>query len=182
MSIPSKPIKLVRFRWNLKDLPADLPPFPKPYKVRGAEKHELTDAVSVVKASYNLDPEWSGYGKHLDDVVLPGLKDCFDDNVFCLFVFHGNRVIAASAYTPEPGDGVHLVTGPCVLTEYRNRGIGGALLAATLAALREQGVKTATAQTRPGTPSAKFLYSKFGGEQVLSAVAPPPGEGTPVAA
>lgn len=182
MSIPSKPIKLVRFRWNLQDLPSDIPQFPKPYKQRGAEKHELADAISVVKASYNLDPEWSGYGKHLEEVVLPGLKSCFEDDVFCLFVFHGNRVIAASAYAPEPGDGVHLVTGPCVLVEYRNRGIGGALLAATLTALRENGVKTATGQTRPRTPSAKFLFTKFGGTEIPSPTTLTPGEGTPVAA
>lgn len=182
MSIPSKPIKLVRFRWNLLDLPADLPAFPKPYKLRGAEKHELPDAIGVVKASYNLDPEWSGYGKHLDSVVLPGLKESFEDDVFCLFVFHGNRVIAASAFAPEPGDGDHLVSGPCVLVEYRNRGIGGALLAATLAALREKGVKSATGQTRPGTPSAKYLFSKFGGEAVPSPAPTPVGEGAPAAA
>jgi GNAT superfamily N-acetyltransferase len=168
--IPSKPIKLVRFRWNLQDFPTEPPQFPKPYKLREAEKHELSDAMAVVKASYNLDPEWSGYGKHVEDAVLPGLKECFEDEVQCLFVFHGNRVIAASAFTSEPGDNVHLVTGPCVLIEYRNRGIGGALLAATLSALRSRGVREATGQTRPRTPSAKFLFSKFGGVEFA-----PPG-------
>ncbi len=166
MSIPSKPIKLVRFRWKLQDLPPEAADFAKPYKVRQAEDHELDDALGVVKASYNLDPEWSGYGKHLDDFVLPGLKRAFGDDVHCLFVFHGNRVIAASAFAPGPEEEVHLITGPCVLIEYRNRGIGGALLGATLKALRDLGLAEAVGQTRPRTPSAKYLFTKFGGQEI----------------
>lgn len=182
MSIPSKPIKLVRFRWKLQDLPAEAADFPKPYKVRQAEQSELDDALSVIKASYNLDPEWSGYGKHLDEFVLPGIKRAFSDDMHCLFVFHGNRVIAASAFDPEPEGGVHLTTGPCVLVEYRNRGIGGALLGATLKALRDLGLEEAVGQTRPRTPSAKFLFTKFGGLEIPAPRAQPADADAAVAA
>jgi len=169
MPIPSKPVTLAKFRWNLADLTPGSVAMPKPYVVRPAGEQELEDALRVVQASYNLDPEWSGCAKHIDEVILPGVRQVFSDEATCLFLQHGNRVIAASAYNPDPEDGVHLVTGPCVLIEYRNRGIGGALLHATLEALRARGLKEAVGQTRPGTPSAKFLYSKFGGKAVAVA-------------
>lgn len=165
MAIPSKPIKLVKFRWKTAGVPAGAASIPKPFVLREAGEQELDDALRVIRASYDLDPEWSGCAKHVQEFVLPGIKKAFDSGACCLFVQHGNRVIAASAYLPEPGDaGVHLVSGPCVLSEYRNRGIAGTLLAATLEALASRGVKEAIGQARPYTPATKYLCVKFGGE------------------
>lgn len=166
MPIPSKPVTLIRFRWKLSDVLSTAEELPNPYMLRAADKQETEEALRVVLASYNLDPEWSGCGKHIEDVIVPGVKKAFEDEPHGLFVQHGNRVIAASIYQPQPEDGIHLVTGPCVLIEYRNRGIGGALLAATLQALKASGITEAIGHTRPFTPSAKFLCTKFGGEAV----------------
>lgn len=166
MPIPSKPVVLTKFRWKLSDLNSGETPIPKPYTLREAGEQELEDALRVVQASYDLDPEWSGCAKHIDEVVLPGVRKAFEGEATCLLLLHGNRVIAASAYSPEPEDGIHLVSGPCVFIEYRNRGIGGALLGATLEALRSRGVSEALGQVRPGTPSAKYLCTKFGGQAV----------------
>jgi hypothetical protein len=83
-------------------------------------------------------------------------------------------VIAASAYDPDPENGIHLITGPCVLIEYRSRGIGGALLHATLEVLRARGLQEAVGQTRPGTTSFKFLCSKFGGKPAAAVIAAAP--------
>jgi hypothetical protein len=124
---------------------------PGPYTLRPAGEQELEDALRVVQASYNLDPEWSGCAKHIDEVVLPGVRKAFSDEATCLFLLHGNRVIAASAYDPNPAD--------------------GALLHATLEALRARGLQEAVGQTRPGTPSAKFLCTKFGGKPTGPVVA-----------
>lgn len=173
MAIPSKPIKLVKFRWKTTEVPAGAASIPKPFVLREAGEQELDDALRVIRASYDLDPEWSGCAKHVEQFVLPGVKKAFESGACCLFVQHGNRVIAASAYLPEPGeDGVHLVSGPCVLSEYRNRGIAGTLLAATLEALGARGVKEAIGQTRPNSHSAKFLSAKFGGEPLPSPALP----------
>ncbi len=173
MSIPSRPVTLARFCWKLADLKPGSASIPKPFVLRQAGEQELEDALRVVQASYNLDPEWSGCAKHIDEVVLPGVRKAFVQDATCLFLQHGNRVIAASVYNPEPEDGIHLVTGPCVFIEYRNRGIGGALLFATLEALRERGVNEACGQARPGTSSAKFLCSKFGGQALAAPSAKP---------
>lgn len=168
MPIPSKPVTLAQFRWKLSELTPGAVPMPGPYTLRPAGEQELDDALRVVQASYNLDPEWSGCAKHIDEVVLPGVRKVFSGEATCLFLLHGNRVIAASAYDPDPENGIHLITGPSVLIEYRSRGIGGALLHATLEALRARGLKEAVGQTRPGTASAKFLCSKFGGQPVAA--------------
>lgn len=182
MAIPSKPVQLANFRWKLTGAPGLPSALPKPYILREAGDQELEDALRVVQASYNLDPEWSGGGKHIDEVILPAVKRAFAHGANCLFALHGNRVIGASVFDPEAPDGVHLVTGPCVFIEYRNRGIGGALLGATLEALRARGLAEAVGRTRPGTPSAKFLCSKFGGEAVASPSAPKVAEETAAAA
>ena len=166
MPIPSKPTALIRFRWDLAGLKPGEVAMPGPYTLREAGEQEMEDALRVVQASYNLDPEWSGCAKHIDDVVLPGVRRVFEKEATCLFLLHGNRVIAASAYDPEPEDGIHLVSGPCVFIEYRSRGIGGAMLHATLEALRARGATEAVGQVRPGTPSSKYLCTKFGGQQV----------------
>lgn len=166
MPIPSKPVILSRYSWKLSDVAPGEAPIPKPFVLRAAGEHDVEDALRVVQASYNLDPDWSGCAKHINEVVLPGVREIFDGDPTCLFLQHGNRVIAASVYDPEPENGIHLVTGPCVFIEYRNRGIGGALLHATLQALRERGVGEAVGRMRPGTSSAKYLCTKFGGRQL----------------
>jgi len=171
MPIPSKPVQLTEFRWNLSNLPADVAALAKPFTLRTAGDQEIEDALRVVESSYDLDPEWSGCDKHVEQSVIPEARKALAGAGECLFILHGNRVIAASVYNAEPGDGeVHLVSGPCVLIEYRNRGIGGSLLGATLDALRACGLNEALGRTRPNGPSAKFLCRKFGGQPV----APPP--------
>jgi hypothetical protein len=167
MPIPSRPTVLARFSWNLKELPQSAAEMSAPFTLRTAGEQEREEAISLVQASYNLDPEWSGCASHIASTVLPDSIKALAKEPTCLFVQHGNRVIAASIFDPEPEPGgVHLVSGPCVLIEYRNRGIGGALLAATLEALRERGITEVIGQTRPKSPSAKYLCSKFGGTEV----------------
>jgi hypothetical protein len=168
MSIQSRPIELERFAWDLKALPDGAGEISAPFVLRHAGEQEADEVLTLVQASYNLDPEWSGCASHIKDTVLPGVMRTLAKEPSCLFVQHGNRVIAASVYDCEPGkDGVHLVSGPCVLIEYRSRGIGAALLGATLEALRNRGLNEATGHTKPKSPSAKYLFTKFGGKPAV---------------
>jgi hypothetical protein len=165
MSIQSRPVELQRFLWDPKQLPEGAGDLSAPFVLRGASEQEADEALSIIQASYNLDPEWSGCASHIKDTVLPGVMKTLAKEPTCLFVQHGNRIIAASVYDCEPEDGgVHLVSGPCVLSEYRSRGIGGALLGATLGALRSRGLTEVAGQTKPKGPSAKYLFTKFGGK------------------
>ncbi|MEO7723486.1 MAG: GNAT family N-acetyltransferase [Chthoniobacterales bacterium] len=47
--------------------------------------------------------------------------------------------------------------------EYRNRGLGTALLRESLRQLRAAGLYRATGFTKGNAPAAKFLYPKFNG-------------------
>ena len=175
MPIQSRPVEIDRFFWDLKELPQGAGEISAPFVLRTAGDQEAEEALAVVQASYDLDPEWSGCASHIRETVLPGVSKALAKEPTCLFVQHGNRVIAASVYDcdPEKG-GVHLVSGPCVLIEYRSRGIGGVLLGATLEALKSRGLSEATGHTRPNGPSAKYLATKFGGKpEARKAPAPP---------
>jgi ribosomal protein S18 acetylase RimI-like enzyme len=55
----------------------------------------------------------------------------------------------------------NLLSGPCILPEYRNRGIGSTLLHSSLAFLRDAGLARASGVTKEGVPAAKFIYTKF---------------------
>ena len=74
---------------------------------------------------------------------------------------HGTRIIGASLLDPDPEAESNLVTGPCILNEYRSRGIGTALLYLSLRALRDAGLSEARALTKGNVPAAKFVYTKF---------------------
>jgi hypothetical protein len=163
MPIPSKQIELSKFQWKLDAIPSEAAVMNSPFTVRSAAEQELEEAASVIQASYNLDHQWSGCARYIDNIVLPAVAEIFKGDCTCLFVQHGNRIIAASAFSVEPINGVNLVSGPCVFMEYRNRGIGGSLLGATLLALREFGVTEAVGQALPNSPAAKYLCTKFGG-------------------
>jgi hypothetical protein len=177
MPIETKPVALTRFVWALKDLPSDAGQIPAPFVLRTAGEQEVDEAVAIVRSSYNLDPEWSGCAMHIKGTVLPAVMKALAKEPTCLFVQHGNRVIAASVFDCEPEtEGVHLVSGPCVLIEYRNRGIGGALLGATLDALRGRGLTEVTGHTRPSGPSSKYLATKYGGRPQIKSSSPVPAE------
>jgi GNAT superfamily N-acetyltransferase len=51
--------------------------------------------------------------------------------------------------------------------EYRNRGLGTFLLSSALHHLQDAGMNRACARTREGSPAARFLYPKFGGQASL---------------
>jgi predicted GNAT family acetyltransferase len=70
-------------------------------------------------------------------------------------------VIGASALTTNPDATNHLLTGPCILMEYRNRGLATALLAESLIALREANLTVAHALTKQNSPASQFVYPKF---------------------
>ena len=76
---------------------------------------------------------------------------------------HGLRIIGAAILLPDAAAENHISPGPCVLLEYRNRGLGTALLGESLRQLREAGLSHAAARAKLNSPVAKFLYPKFNG-------------------
>jgi GNAT superfamily N-acetyltransferase len=78
-------------------------------------------------------------------------------------ITHGNRTIGASLFKPSPETSNHLLSGPFISSEYRNRGFGSLLLKESLLVVAKQGASQVFGITRSTSPAAKFVYTKFGG-------------------
>jgi predicted N-acetyltransferase YhbS len=111
-----------------------------------------------------MDSTWNNSFAQAEQYLTEAVARIFNTTEpLCLVIPKGNRMIAASLLDPSPEAPIHLVSGPSVLMEYRNRGIGTRLLHASLAALAEAGVSKPTGITRDKTVAAKYVYPKFGG-------------------
>lgn len=117
----------------------------------------------VISSSFVLDPMWSPELQEVTEKVEAWLQRAFASSA-CIFLAlrHGTRIIGASVLSTEPSAEMHLIPGPCISTEYRNRGFGARLLEQALTRLREAGVVQASGVAKENVPVSKFLYPKFG--------------------
>jgi GNAT superfamily N-acetyltransferase len=152
------------FCWDLEK--ADLPEIaaPKHYRlgIVGAEDHEETR--KMIGRSFALDPTWNSALHEANAVVENAIARALNSaTTTCLALRHGSRIIAGTFLAVDPNASEQFIPGPCVLMEYRNRGLGTLLLAAAMQQLRNAGLKRACAITHQGSPVARFLYPKFDG-------------------
>ncbi len=151
----------LRFSWKASSLGAaptgsDL--------IRRATCEEGEEVLRVLLLSLSMDSAWNDSFAQAERYLSEAVARIFNaTEPFCLVIPKGNRMIAASLLEPLPEAPFHLVSGPSVLMEYRNRGIGSRLLHASLAALAEAGVTTPLGVTRDKTVAAKHVFPKFGG-------------------
>lgn len=152
----------VRFAWDLRELPTPAPRIDPHYRIRHAVSEEEETVRKIVFKAFSLDMDWSDSLKIMGGGLERRLDRIFaEKEVPCLVITHGTRIIASSALDLLPESDSHLITGPCVLSEYRNRGLGSALLYHSLVALRDAGLLRAFGVSRESVPAAKFLYPKF---------------------
>ena len=84
------------------------------------------------------------------------------------------RIVGYSALLPIEGEGPQLLSGIIMDYEYQRRGLGLALLQASLRHLADKGLEKASVITREGVPAARYLYPKFGGRgSVIEPSSPP---------
>lgn len=162
----TKLIHWTRFAWDLEKL-GEPPAFKMPVtcEVRPATRRELENVQAVVANSFALDSDWAETYRHIAGRIARDITEAFSSaSPTALVLAHGPRLVGATVYSTEPEAENHLVSGPCVLLEYRNRGFGTDLLARTLKVLREAGLKRAHGVTKRGVPAEKFVYPKFNGE------------------
>ena len=154
-----------RFSWSADTL-GDQTPGKSPVNcvIRPAAKRELDAVQLVIEHSFTLDTDWAETYKRfrlsLADLVTRAFEET---DPSCLVLAHGNRIVGASVYSLDPDLENHLVSGPCILLEYRNRGLGSETLWRTLQTLRQAGLKKMYGVTRKTVPAAKFVYPKFNG-------------------
>lgn len=158
-----KLVRWKRFAWDLTKLPPEHEPqLPSYYIIRAAGRDEEKTVRNVVSTAFGLDSAWGDALKSVRGFIDSQLTGSFMHRaVPCLVVTHGVRIIAASALNTSEDAPSHLISGPCVLAEYRNRGIGTALLHASLKYLNTSGLDRAFGVCKENVPASKFLYPKF---------------------
>lgn len=158
-----KIVRWKRFNWELAKLPPLENKLPVHFVFRDAAREEAKVVRGMVMTSFALDSAWSDALKVFRDRMESQIDTTFQrESVPAIVVTHGVRVIAASVISTDVEAESHLISGPCVLSEYCNRGIGTALLHHSLRLLRNAGMELALAITKENVPACKFVYPKFG--------------------
>ena len=159
-------MKLVRWRrfiWDVSKLPTHKSALPNHYKLRAAERDELRTIRNVIFSAFSLDTSWSDTFITFRDMLDQQLELAFNkEAVPALVITHGQRIIAASALNTEIDAETNLISCPCVLVEYRNRGLGSSLLHASLTQFQKAGLTRSTGICKETAPTSKFVYPKFG--------------------
>ncbi|MEA3211757.1 MAG: hypothetical protein QOE70_4814 [Chthoniobacter sp.] len=158
-----KLVRWKRFTWDLSKLPPLENKLPAFFSFREASREESKLVRGVVMTSFSLDSAWSDVLKIFRERLELQLDLAFQrESMPAIVVSHGVRIIGASVISTESDCESNLLSGPCVLSEYCNRGLGTALLHQSLRHLCNVGLEHASAITKEHVPSCKFVYPKFG--------------------
>jgi ribosomal protein S18 acetylase RimI-like enzyme len=149
-----------RFHWNLESGQNIPHPVLPPFVFRRAESGELEPVMKVVSSAMLMERAATKFRRDLERRCAQVFEG---EAPACVVVQHGTRLIGASVLDLSPDSDSHLITGPCVLHEYRSRGFGTALLQQSLERLREEGLRQVVAMARVNSTVARFVYPKFGG-------------------
>lgn len=158
-------MKLMRWRrfiWDLTRVPPLEYSMPAHYHLRAAVREDFRTVTPLIASAFSLDTSWSDTFFTFRDRLDQQLEQAFArESIPALLITHGQRIIAASALNTDMDAETNLISGPCVAVEYRNRGLGTALLHASLKQLHAAGLPRARGLCRDIAPAAKFVYPKF---------------------
>jgi hypothetical protein len=161
-----KLVRWKRFTWDLEKLARSEPALAGRYQVRAAQPQEQKVVSDVILSAYASDPAWSDVFRDFRTTLSAQIETAFErEEIPGAVICHGQRIIAASALNTLPDSEHHLLSGPCVVMEYRNRGLGTALLAFSLGLLRSAGLTQAHGIAKHNVTAAKFIYPKFASVQ-----------------
>lgn len=153
------------FEWELSSL--DIPvPSTAPLVIRAALPGEKETVLKVLLSAFSMDSSWGDISRRLEEGIGYFVNRAFEKaEPSCIVALHGQRIIGASVLDTSAEAENHLLSGPMILHEYRNRGLGSGMLAASLAFLKGKGVLKARGVTRANSISARFIYTKFSSTQ-----------------
>lgn len=150
------------FSWNLATLTEEAPALPHGLALRVAAKSEESTVQALVARAFSTDAQWTGSYSRISESLEERIHEAFRSQPNPgLVIQHGPRIVAAACFTTEVDAENHLYCGPCVLPEYRSRGLGSTLLLQSLYALKDLEVHVARALCKEGTTACKFVYTKF---------------------
>jgi predicted N-acetyltransferase YhbS len=157
-----KLVRWKRFTWDLAKLPSPAPPLAERYNVRPTFPEDQQGVTHIIISAFTLDSAWGDVCAQVKDWLQANIDAAFErEAAAAIVITHGQRVIAASAVSTDVDADTHLLSGPCVSMEYRNRGLGTALLYHTLLHLKQSGLTHVHGITKANVPAAKFVYPKF---------------------
>jgi hypothetical protein len=158
-----KLLRWKRFSWDLNKLPDPAPPLAERYTLRPALAEDHKTVAHLIQCSFSLDSSWGDALTVIKDWLAAQVDAAFvREPVPAVVISHGSRIIAASAISTDVTADTNLISGPCVLIEYRNRGLGTALLYQTLQQLRQGGLTHVHGIVKDNVAAGKFIYPKFG--------------------
>ena len=159
----------VRFEWDLAKVPTLPAPLPPKHEIKVQANPEVESLWDAMQRSFLNESAWMvSLESHLDPMrrkIFPEGKPLVGMDI--LVLQHGLRVVGVSAVLAVAGEGPQLLSGIVLEYEYQRRGLGSALLLASLRHCAEKGLETAAVVTRVGVPAARYLYPKFGGRSAV---------------
>src|SRR5207249_10299633 len=160
-----KKTRWVNFVWDLAETQLAAISAPRQYRLSLVKAGERGQLQEVIEKSFALDPDWNAALHMIDAQVKSSIAAAFNsESATWLALQHGARIVGGTLLMTDPDAPEQFVPGPCILMEYRNRGLGTLLLSSALRHLRDAGMTRTCARTRKGSPAARFLYPNFGGQ------------------
>lgn len=170
-----KLVRWTRFTWDLATLPPLAAALDRRYILRAASREDEPVVMALIHRAFSMDSEWSDQYLGFRDRLQLQVHQSFDrEHVPAVVILHGIRIVAASALNTEVAAESNLLSGPCVLPEYCNRGLGSALLHESLVQLAHAGLDGAHGVSKENTLASRFVYSKFGSTRTDCEIQRPP--------
>jgi len=152
----------VRYDWDLAQLPRP-DALPEGYELGTARPDDRETVLETVLAAYGSDPVWR---PHLDAIrgrMGPRIAETIGRlDAAYLVVGHAGAWAAVSGIAREHWTDQNLLTGICVLPAHQRRGVGRALLLASLRGLCTLGCHDARVYTEAGSLADQKIYPLFG--------------------
>ena len=161
-----KMVRWTRFTWDLDKLPPREHPLADRYVIRASAREEQAAVAEIIVRALSLDSDWADHYRMFRARMDAEVRLAFErESLPALVILHGVRIVATSVLNTDPAAESHLVSGPCVLAEYRNRGLGAALLHESLVQLAFAGLQEASGISKENVPATRFIYPQFGSTQ-----------------
>ena len=170
-----KLVRWTRFTWELSSLPPLAVALDRRYTIRGAAREEEPVVMALIHRAFSMDSEWSDQYLLFRDRLQLQVHQSFErEHIPAVVILHGIRIVAASALSTDVATDTNVLSGPCVLAEYCNRGLGSALLHESLVQLAHAGLTLAHGVSKENTLACRFVYAKFGSTRTECEIQRPP--------
>src|SRR5207245_3290890 len=144
-----KKTRWVNFVWDLAETKLPATTAPRQYRLSVVKAEVREQLQEVIEKSFALDPGWNAALHMIDAQVKSSIAAAFDsESANWLALQHGARIVGGTLLMTDPDAPAQRVPGPCILMEYRNRGLGTLLLCSALRHLRDAGLLRVSGEPR----------------------------------